>query len=246
MPRVLIVDDEEIARISLAEILRLEGFDIQTASGGQTAVELLHSEHFDVMVLDLKMPGMSGIDVLKAIVDTLPDLKVIVLTAHGSMDTAIQALRFRVHDYMLKPVLPSQIVDCIESALVSRASLIDDRNDGADRPKRYYQLTQGIEMDTNKRLITWQDQSLSLTPTEARLMIILTEAAGEMISHAELVFYCQGYRVNNEEAAKILRPVVSRLRQKMSILPGWNEWIKNIRGAGYVLDLPNGVSRQQP
>jgi DNA-binding response OmpR family regulator len=238
MTRVLIVDDEEIARISLAEILRLEGYQIRMASGGQAAVEILHTETFDVMILDLKMPGMGGIDVLKAIVDDLPDLKVIVLTAHGSMDSAIQALRFRVHDYMLKPVLPSHIIDCIESALVSR-SAVDDHFDGSDRPKRYYQLTPGIEMDTNKRLITWQDQSLSLTPTEAKLMVVLADAAGEMISHAELVFHCQGYRINNEEAAKILRPVVSRLRQKMSVLPGWTEWIMNIRGAGYVLELPN-------
>jgi DNA-binding response OmpR family regulator len=242
MARVLIVDDEEIARISLAEILRLEGYDIRMASGGQAAVEALHAETFDAMILDLKMPGMSGIDVLKAIVDDLPDLKVIVLTAHGSMDTAIQALRFRVHDYMLKPVLPGQIIECIESALVSHSAAMDERFDGPERPKRYYQLTPGIELDTNKRLITWQDQSLSLTPTEARLMVVLTEAAGQMISHAELVFHCQGYRVNNEEAAKILRPVVSRLRQKMSILPGWTEWITNIRGAGYVLELPHKTS----
>jgi len=242
MTRVLIVDDEEIARISLAEILRLEGYEIGMASSGQDAIEVLRAETYDVMILDLKMPGMSGIEVLKVVVDELPDLRVIVLTAHGSMDTAIQALRFRVHDYMLKPVLPSQIIDCIESALVSRSAVSEDLDVGPDHPKRYYQLAPGIEMDTNKRLITWQEQVLSLTPTEARLMIVLTEAEGQMISHAELVFHCQGYKVNNEEAAKILRPVVSRLRQKLSILPGWSEWIANIRGAGYVLDLPNKVN----
>lgn len=243
MSRILVVDDEEIARISLAEILRLEGYEVRTAAGGVAAVEALHTEHFDVMVLDLKMPDMSGIDVLKAIVDTLPELKVIVLTAHGSMDTAIQALRFRVHDYLLKPVLPSQIVECIEGALAVMGVPANEHYEGSKRPKRFYQLAPGIEMDTNKRLITWQEETLSLTPTEARLMVVLTEAAGEMISHSELVYNCQGYRVNNEEAAKILRPVVSRLRQKMAVLPGWTEWIKNIRGAGYVLELPNGEVR---
>jgi DNA-binding response OmpR family regulator len=236
MARILIVDDEEIARVSLAEILRLEGYEIRTASGGASAVELLHKEHFDVMVLDLKMPDMGGIDVLKAIMDTLPDLKVIVLTAHGSMDTAIQALRYHVHDYMLKPALPSQIIDCIESAIsILNTAVVDDSK---NRARRYYQLASGIEFDTNKRIITWQDQELNLTPTESRLMVSLTEATGEMITHAELVQNCQGYKISNEEAAKILRPVVSRLRQKMSVLPGWNEWIKNVRGAGYVLDLP--------
>ena len=241
MTRVLIVDDEEIARISLAEILRLEGYEIAMAGGGQAAVDKLRAETFDVMILDLKMPGMGGIEVLRLVMDDLTDLKVIVLTAHGSMDTAIQALRFRVHDYMLKPVLPSEIIDCIEAALVSHPAGVDERLADGSRPKRFYQLAPGVEMDTNKRTVSWEDKMLNLTPTEARLLVILADSAGEMISHSELVLHCQGYRINNEEAAKILRPVVSRLRQKLSVLPGWNEWITNIRGAGYALDLP-----QQP
>jgi DNA-binding response OmpR family regulator len=239
MARILIVDDEEIARISLADILRLEGFEIQTAGSGQAAIDLLRSQTFDVMILDLKMPGMGGLDVLRAIVDSLPQLKVIVLTAHGSMDTAIQALRFRVHDYLLKPALPGQIIDSIESALASKDAVQVSELSSSSKNPRYFKLRAGIELDTNKRTITWDDGNLNLTPTEARLMIVLLEAAGQMITHAELVLSCQGYKVNNEEAAKILRPVVSRLRQKLTVLPGWDEWIKNIRGAGYVLELPN-------
>jgi len=94
MTRVLIVDDEDIARISLAEILRLEGYSIKAVGSGEAAVEILKNEPFDVMVLDLKMPGMGGIDVLRVLVDTLLELKVIVLTAHGSMDSAIEACAF--------------------------------------------------------------------------------------------------------------------------------------------------------
>ena len=82
------------------------------------------------------------------------------------MDTAIQALRFRVHDYLLKPILPGQIIESIESAVVSLNSIGDELSEDHERSKRYYQLATGIEMDTNKRLITWQDQSISLTPTE--------------------------------------------------------------------------------
>ena len=96
MTRVVIVYDEDIARISLAEILRLEGYTIKAVESGEAAVETLRKEPFDVMVLDLKMPGMSGIDVLEAIDEEAGEMKVIVLTAHGSMDTAIQAIRYRV------------------------------------------------------------------------------------------------------------------------------------------------------
>lgn len=238
MARVLIVDDEEVARISLAEILRLDGYTIQAVGSGQAAVETLKTNTFDVMVLDLKMPGMSGIDVLRSVVSSLPELKVIVLTAHGSMDTAIQALRFRVHDYLLKPALPEQIVDSIESALAAQKAVQVPPIE-LTRGGKLFSLPGGSVLDFNKRTITWGNGVLNLTPTEARLLNVLIDSLGQLLTHSELVLSCQGYDVDNEEAAKILRPVVSRLRQKMVVVPGWNEWIKNVRGAGYVLELPS-------
>ena len=241
MARVLIVDDEEIARISLAEILRLEGYQTKAVGSGQAAVDLLRSTPFDVMILDLKMPGMSGMDVLRALVDTLDGLKIIVLTAHGSMDSAILALRFRVHDYLLKPVLPEQVIESIESALRSKLTEQNGvRVEQGGGQMRYFKLPGKALLDFNKRMITWGNNNISLTPTEARLMTVLVESIGRLITHSELVLSCQGYKVDNEEAAKILRPVVSRLRQKLSVLPDWDEWIKNVRGAGYVLELPDG------
>jgi len=233
MTRVLIVDDEDIARISLAEILRLEGYTIKAVESGEAAVETLRKEPFDVMVLDLKMPGMSGIDVLEAIDEEAGEMKVIVLTAHGSMDTAIQAIRYRVHDYLLKPVMPENIVQSIENAMTRTE---EERDLPVSQPK-IFRLPGGAMLDCSRREISWDGGLVSLTPTESRLMEVLYELSGQVISHADLVHACQGYRVDNEEAAKILRPVVSRLRQKLVVLPGWNEWIKNIRGAGYVLEL---------
>jgi DNA-binding response OmpR family regulator len=239
MLRVLIVDDEEVARISLAEILRLEGYSIKAVSNGQAAVDILRTETFDVMVLDIKMPGMSGIDVMRALVDTLPDLKIIVLTAHGSMDTAIQALRFRVHDYLLKPALPEQIIESIEAAVASKHANQDQRSVPTVKPQiRFFTFPGGATLDFSKRTIIWKEGLLNLTPTETRLLMVLVDSLGQLITHSQLVLSCQGYRVDNEEAAKILRPVVSRLRQKLVILPEWGEWIKNVRGAGYVLELP--------
>ena len=122
MAKILIVDDEDIARLTLAEILRLEGYEIKSVSNGEAAVEALRCEPFDVMILDLKMAGMSGMDVLQAVVDDLPDLSVIVLTAYGTIDTAIQAIRYQVHDYLLKPVSPEQVLESIENALDKKQS----------------------------------------------------------------------------------------------------------------------------
>ncbi len=238
MAKILIVDDEDIARLTLAEILRLEGYEIESVSNGEAAVEALRCEPFDVMVLDLKMTGMSGMDVLKAIVDSLPDLSVIVLTAYGTIDTAIQAIRYRVYDYLLKPVSPEQVLESIQKALAKKqqSGAIGQEASRQARNK-VNTLPGGAILVWDKRQISWANGSLSLTPTEARLLKILFDRKNEMVTHSELVFLIQGYQIDTEEAAKILRPVVSRLRQKLSGVPEWGDRIKNVRGAGYLLEI---------
>jgi len=236
MTKILIVDDEEVARLTLAEILRLEGYSIQAVDNGASAVAALQSQPFDVMILDLKMPGIGGMEVLKKVVDSIPDLKVIVLTAYGTMDSAIQAIRYRVHDYILKPAAPERVLESIAGALAGKTAESGQVVRSPSRLKLEY-LPGGAELSWDRRQITWQNGNLSLTPTEARLLKALFERKNEMIPHSELVFIIQGYQIETEEAAKILRPVVSRLRQKMGDVPGWGDRIKNVRGAGYVLEL---------
>jgi len=238
MAKILIVDDEEIARVTLADILRLEGHEIAIASNGDAAVSALQSQPFDLMVLDLKMPGKSGMEVLRAVVDTLPNLSIIVLTAYGTMDSAIQAIRYRVHDYILKPADPMQIVQSIERAIAQKGdpSLVRETSNRATQ--RVERLPGGATLSWDKRMIAWEGGSLSLTPTEAKLVRILFDRRNEMVTHSELVYLIQGYQIETEEAAKILRPVVSRLRQKLTAVPAWGDRIKNVRGAGYVLELP--------
>jgi len=237
MAKILIVDDEEIARLTLAEILRLEGYEINSVSSGEAAVEALRCEQYDVMILDLKMAGMSGMDVLRTVIDTLPGLIVIVLTAYGSIETAIQAIRYRVHDYLLKPVSPDQVLESIEKAMAQKAARLAENSVEAKSAQGASPLPGGVSLAWDKRQISWDQGNLSLTPTEARLLKILYERKNEMVTHSELVYLIQGYRIDMEEAAKILRPVVSRLRLKLSVVPDWSDRIKNVRGAGYVLEL---------
>lgn len=239
MAKILIVEDEDIARLTLAEILRLEGYEIMSVGSGEAAVEALRCERFDVMVLDLKMAGMSGMDVLRTVVDKkLPDLSVIILTAYGTIDSAIQAIHYRVHDYLLKPVSPEQVLESIEKALAEKRPQQEKIIEGPKAQRNKSDLLPGgVLLSWDKRQMSWENGSLSLTPTEARLLRILFDRKNEMVTHSELVYLIQGYRIDSEEAAKILRPVVSRLRQKLSSVPTWGDRIKNVRGAGYVLEI---------
>lgn len=238
MARIIIVDDEDGARLTLGDILKLEGYEIHTAASGEEALRVLRAQAFDVMILDLKMRGMGGMEVLEEIAARGLAVQVIVLTAYGTLDTARQAIRYQVHDYLLKPVSPDQIIESVRRALAKRATPgIAEASAGYTvDPDRVTHLPGGATLAWDTRQIIWAGGKLSLTPTEGRLLRLLFEHRNEMVSHSECVWKIQGYRVDNEEAAKILRPVVSRMRQKLAIVPEWNDRIKNVRGAGYVLE----------
>ncbi len=240
--RVLVVDDEQIARLTLQRILQMGGYEVVTVGSGEEALAALDSEHYDVMLLDLIMPGMSGLDVLSKISKTTEEIKVIVLTAYGSMDSAIQALRFHVHDYLIKPVTKEQVLSSIKDALESRSvspnKVSSPRSTYAvERGKRaIYQVEEGIMIDCDRRIISWNSNYIHLTPTEAKLMRAFLDSPAIVFSHTELVFISHAFRAEQLEAARILRPVFSRLRSKLEIIPGAQDWIRNVRGAGYVFE----------
>ena len=119
---LLVVDDEEAMRRSLAEILKLEGYQVQTAPDGETAIAKIKSTDYDLLLLDLKMPGIDGIQVLRFAAQTRPDTQVILLTAHGSLESAIEALRHGANDYLLKPASTEQILNGVQKALLRRAA----------------------------------------------------------------------------------------------------------------------------
>ena len=114
---ILVVDDEPIARQSLSDILRLEGYHVIAVASGELAVDHIRKYAVDLIVLDLKMPGMNGMDVVQVVNQISPDTEIILLTAFGSMETAVEALRQRVHDYLFKPASPNQILDSVRKGI---------------------------------------------------------------------------------------------------------------------------------
>jgi two-component system KDP operon response regulator KdpE len=97
-------------------------------------------------------------------------------------------------------------------------------------------LGSGVKVDLDRREIWQDDKKTLLTPTEGKLLKVLLENQGRVLSHRELVFLVQGYQTTDWEAPEILRPLVSRLRRKLSMFPGGKSWINNVRGTGYVFD----------
>ncbi len=119
--KVLIVDDELIMRESLAGWLERDGHDIEKASSGEEALEKIKDTSFDILLVDIKMEGISGLEVLKYVKENDPDAAVIMITAYGSISTAIEAIKAGAYDYLLKPFDPEELGVLIEKIIEHQA-----------------------------------------------------------------------------------------------------------------------------
>ncbi len=115
-PNLLIVDDELHVRESLGHWFSEDGYEVSTASSGKEALAILGRQHFDVVITDIKMPGMDGIELQRHIHETDPDVAVLVITAYASVSTAVQALKEGAYDYMVKPFDPEELSRVVEKA----------------------------------------------------------------------------------------------------------------------------------
>ncbi|HEC35279.1 MAG TPA: response regulator, partial [Anaerolineae bacterium] len=114
--RVLVVDDERRLRSALVSSLSLLGYQVDQAASGQQALEMLRQRSYDLMLLDIRMPGMDGIEVMHRVRQVCPGLVIIVLTGHASLESAITAVKCDAADYLLKPIGLSALADAVANA----------------------------------------------------------------------------------------------------------------------------------
>ena len=238
---ILIVDDEPIARQSLTDILKLEGYSVMSLPNGQAAVEHVRTHPVDLMIVDMRMPGMSGLEVVQVVNQVSPETEVILLTAYGSTDTAIQALRLRIHDYLLKPASPAQVIQSVKKGLARRSAKLRIKSGSVDTVEtddaiQEFVFKDGTIVDLSRRQIRYKNKTEHLTPAEGRLLQILMRNEGKVFSHRELVLLVQGYDTSQREAPEILRPLVSRLRHKLEQFPVLAERVSSVRGTGYIYE----------
>ena len=115
---VLVVDDEPIVRESIRDWLKDAGYQVATAESGEEALELIEKQDFSVMVLDIRLPGKTGITVLKEVKALKPEIKSIVITAYPSAELAAEAMKLGAVDYMVKPIAPDDLERLIKETLL--------------------------------------------------------------------------------------------------------------------------------
>lgn len=233
--RSLVVDDEDTVRFFFAETLRRDGHEVTTAVNGKEALERLRETPFDLAVVDLKLGGrIDGLRVLEAVRWRWPSTAVIILTAHGTLESAVAAIREGVDLYLLKPIEMEDLRQAAQEALSRRRQRGIRVADDAVEP---YMLRCGpFTVDLDKRQVQVGDRTPELTQREYRLLVHLIENAQRVVPPQELVRVVQDYEPQGvREARDIIKWYVYSLRRKIEPEPSKPRYIINVREAGYTL-----------
>ena len=118
--RVLLVDDEVVFTTNMSKILSRRGFEVRAVNDGESAVKAIEDEEYDVVILDLRMPGMDGMAALKVMKRKRPLLEVIILTGHGSVESGIQGMNLGAFDYAMKPIQINELQEKIDEAFARK------------------------------------------------------------------------------------------------------------------------------
>ena len=228
----LVVDDDEGVRFFLEETLRRDGHIVVAASSGEEALDRMRDTFFDLVMLDLKLSGrVDGLRVLEAVRWRWPETVVVILTAHGSLESAMAAIREGVDGYLLKPVEPDEVRKAVQEALDRRRNLA--RLEGAGQEEHVLQRG-SFSIDLTKHLITLDGQPLELTSREFKLLVHLMQNAHRVVSPRELVQVVGQYEAEDlYEARQIVKWYIHRLRRKVETDPSSPRYVLNVRGVGY-------------
>jgi len=116
-PRILVIDDEEIVRISCKKCLNPEGYDVNVAENGLEGLRLAEANHYDLILTDLKMPDMDGMEFLSKVKEMQPEAKVIMITGYSTVEHAVKAIRLGAYNYIEKPFTPDTLITAVKEAL---------------------------------------------------------------------------------------------------------------------------------
>ena len=221
--KVLIVDDESSIRRALRNTLQTMGFKVDDASSGETALQLVHNAPYDVVLLDINMPGIGGIQACREIRRRLPRLGILMLTVRDSEDDQVRALDAGAYDYITKPFSIRELAARIRAAV--RRSAVPSAD-----PSAVIRVG-NIELDPARRLLRKAGEPVHLTPKEFDLLRYLMAHAGLPITHARLLQAVWGQEYGGE--LEYLRTFVRLLRKKIEDDPAEPKYLLTESHVGY-------------
>jgi DNA-binding response OmpR family regulator len=259
---ILIVDDEASLRQTLARILQRADYEVTTTANGNEALKLLSQHAFDLVYLDIRMPDISGLEVLRLIHAKYPELPVILFTAQPDLNSAVEAVRSGAIDYLLKPLKPQTIIERTQSVLVNKqkerrkrelqrqidtlqAELSSLEREDSSQPGEASQqrdisdnrfLRRGLlTLDMLTRRVTLNERVVNLPPTSFDYLLVLARHTPNVVDYQTLVSEAQGYATDPHEAQELTKWHIHHIRQVLEPDARNPIYVINVRGTGYRL-----------
>lgn len=222
--RVLVVDDENSIRRYLRAALSAQGFVIHEAANGQEAINAVLDHHPDIIILDLGLPDFDGIEVTRRLREW-SKTPIIILSVREAENDKIAALDAGADDYLTKPFSTGELMARMRVAMRHLAA----------KPDEPVLMVDGLKMDLSRRIVTLDENQISLTPTEYEILRLLLQNAGKVITHRQLLRQVWGTAYESE--MHILRVNISNLRRKIEPDPARPHYLLTEPGVGYRLRM---------
>ncbi|MEU5886493.1 response regulator transcription factor [Streptomyces sp. NPDC047461] len=226
MPRVLLIEDDRAVREGVALALRRQGHDVAAAATGEDGMAHLMSFRPDVVVLDLMLPGMTGLDVCRGIRSVDQTLPIVMATARGDDVDIVVGLEAGADDYVVKPV-QAGVLNARIRAVLRRAGGTSADGGGLPRIDTHGDLA----IDRAGLTVTVAGTPVALAPSELRLLLTLSASPGQVFSRQQLLEAVWEHSYHGD--ARLVDACVKRLRAKMGEPPRDPRYIQTVRGFGY-------------
>ena len=225
--RILVVEDEAAIRTGLMDVFVFHGYDVDYAAEGPAGLHKALSGSFDLILLDIMLPGMDGFEICNRIRAVDPELPIIMLTAKSADEDIVQGLSLGADDYVAKPFSVVQLVLRVQAVL--RRSRIAVEMD------RYIRLGDGVEVDCLNLSGRCGKESLAFSRREVEILQYLKANSERPVSRGELLSRVWGYAKNLDLETRTVDIHIAKLRRKIEPEPGKPRHLVTVRGAGYRL-----------
>ncbi|HLE26870.1 MAG TPA: response regulator transcription factor [Anaerolineales bacterium] len=255
--KILLVDDDRDSLQLLGQMLQQAGYEVLFNTTAEQALQLLASETVDIVIADIYLPNLSGLEILRQVREQQLPCEVIMLTGFPAVDSAIRALREGAVDYLTKPVTREVLLGAItrvqerllearqrrealtmlETGLKRFTGQIAARAGAAPVPSRQYEVGP-VMLDLDRYVVEVDGQRVEATATEIEILYHLCRNPDRVVTPQEMIQAIRGYSIDPAEAAEIVRPHISNLRRKLTAFSAQADVIMTVRGVGYALKTP--------
>lgn len=230
--QILIVDDEKTFRYFLSLHLQAHEYHVTEAADGQSALKLINEQEFDVALVDLRLTDMDGLEVMRYLRRVSPQTSVIILTGYGTLDSAVEALRQGIHDYLTKPFDTAELLASVADGVARRSTTATPEKQTVSEPLL---RIRDLELNQASRQVMRNGDMVNLTPTEFDILFTLMSHPNTAIDAITLIKEVRGYKATEADARAIARVHVHRLRHKLEFDPTNPEYVITVAGGRYLI-----------